>query len=189
MRRTALITQALLVAMWPSLAQADDADNNPAEPASTAGAVLDAQQIVALARSSIAVVSVKNREGGELGVGTGFVVGADGLIATNLHVIGEARPIWVRLADGRSFEVRSVHASDRALDLAVIRVDANDLKPLRLGDSDTLRQGQALWRWETRSAWHTAPGRGSYRPFARSRAVPTSRWPCRSSPGTAAAPC
>ncbi len=84
------------------------------------------------------------RDGKRQGLGTGFVVGADGLIATNMHVLGEARPIQVRLADGKTCEVTSIHASERTLDLAIIRVDAKDLFPLELGNSDRLKDGQAV---------------------------------------------
>lgn len=95
------------------------------------------------ARSSVVVVAVGGRDGQQRGIGTGFVVG-DGLIATNLHVIGEGRPIAVELADGKKLDVTTVHATDRASDLAIIRVDAKGLTALPLGDSDTLEDGQAV---------------------------------------------
>ena len=95
-------------------------------------------------RPSVVVVSHFGREGKEEGVGSGFVVSADGLIATCLHVIGEARPISVRLADGKSYEVTEVYAWDRKLDLAVVRIDAKLLPALALGDSEALKQGAAI---------------------------------------------
>ena len=66
-----------------------------------------------IARPSVVVVSIRGRDGKRQGLGTGFVVAADGLIATNLHVIGEGRAITVELADGKNHEVVSVHATDR----------------------------------------------------------------------------
>ena len=93
---------------------------------------------------SVVVITHYGRDGKEDGVGAGFVVSADGLIATSLHVIGEARPIKVRLADGQEREVAAIHAWDRKFDLAVIRIDAHGLAPLPLGDSDTLKQGASL---------------------------------------------
>jgi serine protease Do len=66
------------------------------------------------------------------------------LIATNLHVIGEGRPISVELSDGSKHEVTTVHATDRAGDLAIVHIDAKDLTPLDLGDSDKLKEGQAV---------------------------------------------
>lgn len=95
------------------------------------------------ARKSIAVLLYSGRDGKQIGLGTGFVVG-DGLIATNLHVIGEGRPIRVRLADGTSHDAVAVHASDRRLDLAVVRIAAKGLTPLPLGDDRKLKDGQPL---------------------------------------------
>ena len=68
----------------------------------------------------------------------------DGLIATNLHVIGEARPISVETNDGRRHEVAAIHASDRMADLALLRIAAEGLTPLELADSDSLKQGQPV---------------------------------------------
>src|SRR5438132_2556270 len=102
------------------------------------------EQVAEAARKSIVVVSFAGRDGKRQGLGTGFVVGADGLIATNLHVLGEARPIGVEMADGKRYEVSSVHASDRSLDLALIRINARDLPVLELGDSDQLKEGQPI---------------------------------------------
>ncbi len=100
------------------------------------------EDLVEKVRNSIVQVSFAGRNGKTLGKGTGFIISADGLIATNMHVLGEARPIKVETADERAFEVQSVHASDRRLDMAIIKVDAADLPVLPLGDSDKVRQGQ-----------------------------------------------
>lgn len=102
------------------------------------------EQLAESARKSIAVITVAGRDGKRHGIGTGFVVAADGLIATNLHVIGEGRPVTVQMADGKTHEVSAVHASDRSLDLAILRVAAKDLSPLELGDSNTLKDGQQV---------------------------------------------
>ena len=83
------------------------------------------------------------REGTEAGVGSGFVISEDGLIATNLHVIGEGRGLRVEFPDGKSREVTQVYAWDRARDLAVIRVAGTDLTKLDLGDSTRVEQGMA----------------------------------------------
>src|SRR5262245_18264315 len=80
-----------------------------------------AEQLAASARKSVVRILATGRTGKPEGVGTGFVVG-DGLIATNMHVIGDARPITVQTADGKRYEATSVHATDRAADLAVIRI-------------------------------------------------------------------
>jgi len=96
------------------------------------------------ALKSVVVVSFSGRDGKQQGLGTGFVVSADGLIATNLHVIGEARPIDVQFADGRTFAVTAIHATEKSMDLAVLKIDATELPVLKLGDSDTLKQGEQV---------------------------------------------
>lgn len=102
------------------------------------------EELAAQARDSVVVIAFAGRDGKKQGLGTGFVVDDKGLIATNLHVIGEARPISVQLADGSRHEVTEIHASDRARDLAVIRIAAKNLKALPLGDARNLKQGQAI---------------------------------------------
>ena len=99
------------------------------------------ETISELARPSVVVIAHFGRDGKEDGVGSGFVIATNGLIATSLHVVGEARPISVELADGKHCEVVEIHAWDRKLDLAILRVNASPLPALRLGDSDTLKQG------------------------------------------------
>jgi serine protease Do len=117
-----------------------------AEPAAPADAVksLGVEELAKKVRPSVVVITVRGRDGKREGLGTGFVVSADGLIATNRHVIGEGRPIRVETADGKRYEVTAIHASDRKLDLAVLRIEAKGLTPLELGDSSTLKDGQAV---------------------------------------------
>src|SRR5262245_5897780 len=103
------------------------------------------EQLAENAKESIAILYYTGRDGKQQGLGTGFVISADGLIATNLHVIGEARPINVQLADGSKHEATIVQASDRKFDLAIVKIDVKEkLKPLPLGDASNLKQGQAL---------------------------------------------
>ena len=92
--------------------------------------------------SLVKVIQVGRQGGG--GLGSGFVVSADGLIATNRHVIGDARRIRVETSDGKVEEVTEVFATDVHLDLAILRIARKDLKPLPLGDSDKLRQGDRI---------------------------------------------
>jgi regulator of sirC expression with transglutaminase-like and TPR domain len=100
------------------------------------------EQVADEVRKSVVVVTVSGRDGQRQGLGTGFVVG-EGLVATNLHVIGEARPITVETADGKRFEATGVHAFDRGLDLAVVRIDAK-LPVLALGNTERLKDGSAV---------------------------------------------
>jgi serine protease Do len=77
------------------------------------------------------------------GLGSGVIVGADGHILTNHHVIDDADRIRVDLADGRTFSARLV-GSDEASDLAVIKIDARDLPTLPFGDSDRMKVGDVV---------------------------------------------
>jgi serine protease Do len=103
------------------------------------------EALAAKTRPSIVVVKTAGRTGEDRGLGTGFVIAADGLIATNFHVIGEDRDFRVEFADGRSFRPTEILATDRAADLAIVRVDGTDLPPLDLGDSAQLVDGQAVF--------------------------------------------
>ncbi len=103
------------------------------------------EKLTADAKDSIVVIAYTGRDGKQQGLGTGFVISEDGLIATNYHVIGEARPITVQLSDGSKHEATAVQASDRKLDLAIVKIDAKrKLKALPLGDSHALRVGQPI---------------------------------------------
>jgi len=105
------------------------------------GAPKPVAELVKAAKPSVVTVIHAGRGESKEGSGTGFVVGKN-LIATCLHVVGEGRRVQVRLADGSKLDVLAVHAWDRKLDLAVLRVKGGeDLKALPLGDSSKLIQG------------------------------------------------
>ncbi len=74
-------------------------------------------------------------------LGTGVIISADGHILTNEHVISDATDINITLPDGRQFKGEII-TSDRSIDLALIKVDANDLPYAQLGDSDELLIGE-----------------------------------------------
>ena len=75
------------------------------------------------------------------GQGSGFIVGQDGYIVTNNHVVGEADKVTVTMVDGREFEAKVV-GTDPDSDVAVIKVDATGLPTLELGDSDAAQVGE-----------------------------------------------
>lgn len=83
----------------------------------------------------------RSRERVRQGLGSGVIVDADaGTILTNSHVIARADEIVVTLHDGRQYEAEVV-GTDPATDVAVIRIDAENLHALPLADSDALRVG------------------------------------------------
>lgn len=77
------------------------------------------------------------------GAGSGVIFSSDGLIVTNHHVIEGADEIKVRLATGEEYEAKLI-ASDEQSDLAVLRIDADNLQPVILGDSSTLNVGDSV---------------------------------------------
>ena len=74
-------------------------------------------------------------------MGSGVIIDRAGYILTNEHVIRDADEIMVRLPDGREFS-GEVAGSDRRSDLAVVRIEGENLPVAKLGDSDALRVGQ-----------------------------------------------
>ena len=75
------------------------------------------------------------------GMGSGFIVGADGVVLTNAHVVADADEVTVRLTDRREFKAK-VLGSDRTTDVAVLKIDAKDLPTVRIGNPDATRVGE-----------------------------------------------
>ena len=81
------------------------------------------------------------RELRRFGLGSGVIIDAGGLILTNEHVVADVEKITVTLADGRELS-GTVKGKDPRSDLAVIKIDANNLPVAKLGDSSTVKAGQ-----------------------------------------------
>jgi putative serine protease PepD len=115
---------------------------SPAAQRSTTG--LDANQIYRRAAGSVAYITARGAS--SQGTGTGFVVAADGLIATNQHVIAGASDITVKLGSGKQQRATLV-GQDRSSDLALLRVDVGGRKltPLKLADSGSVQIGDATF--------------------------------------------
>ena len=81
------------------------------------------------------------REEQQQGVGSGFIVSADGLVLTNAHVVADASEVTVKLTDKREFKAR-VLGVDRRTDVALIKIDARDLPTVRVGNSSQVKVGE-----------------------------------------------
>jgi serine protease Do len=79
----------------------------------------------------------------ERGSGSGFIISGNGQILTNSHVVNGADVVTVRLKDGRTFDGR-VLGEDPITDVAVIKIDANNLPTIPLGNSEVLQPGEPV---------------------------------------------
>ena len=75
------------------------------------------------------------------GVGSGFIVSADGYILTNAHVVADASEVIVRLNDRREFAAKVIGV-DKGSDVALIKIPATGLPVVRFGDPSKIRPGQ-----------------------------------------------
>ncbi len=75
------------------------------------------------------------------GIGSGFVISADGYILTNNHVVDNSNGIFVTMTNGKEYKAKVI-GTDARTDIALIKIDASGLKPIPIGDSDKLRKGQ-----------------------------------------------
>jgi serine protease Do len=75
------------------------------------------------------------------GVGSGFILSADGFVMTNAHVVDGADEIFVTLTDKRELKAKLIGA-DRRTDVAVVKVEASGLPTVRIGDIDRLKVGE-----------------------------------------------
>ncbi|MEH2096289.1 serine protease [Nostoc sp. 'Peltigera membranacea cyanobiont' 213] len=79
----------------------------------------------------------------ERGSGSGFIINSSGQIVTNSHVVDGADRVTVTLKDGRTFDGK-VLGEDPVTDVAAIKIDANNLPTLSVGNSDALQPGEAV---------------------------------------------
>ncbi len=74
-------------------------------------------------------------------LGSGFIISPDGYIVTNDHVAGNAKKIIVTLTDGRKFEAKII-GTDPISDIAVLKIDSENLPYIKFGDSEQLIVGE-----------------------------------------------
>jgi len=75
------------------------------------------------------------------GVGSGFIVSADGYILTNAHVVDDASEVTVKLTDNREFSAKVIGA-DKRTDVALVKIDAKSLPVVRIGEASKSRVGE-----------------------------------------------
>lgn len=104
--------------------------------------------IDAVEKASPAVVKIErlNINGNQevvSGTGSGFLFSSDGYLFTNSHVVNGAASLKVMLQDGRVYPA-TLAGQDPATDLALLKIDAREFAPVKLGDSDELKIGQMV---------------------------------------------
>ena len=148
---TGLYTQATPApAAVDQTASVPEEDNKPVSNVVTqaGNGVYTKAQIVQLAAPSIVGIDVEGtrtdwygRSETTTGSGSGVIISADGYIITNNHVIEGAKGIKVYLSDDTEYDAELI-GSDQKTDLAVIKIDAANLTPVMMGDSDALMVGE-----------------------------------------------
>lgn len=110
--------------------------------------VSDVSDIVEKCKDSVVEITTESVSSGNSifgqyvsqGAGSGVIISKDGYIVTNNHVVSGATSLKVTTTDGTQYDA-SVVGKDSQTDLAVIKVDANNLQAATLGDSDILQVG------------------------------------------------
>ncbi len=80
----------------------------------------------------------------QVGAGSGFVASADGMIITNKHVVDDESASYTVIFNNEKKYDAKVLARDTLLDIAFLKIEAKDLKPLNLGSSENLKVGQTV---------------------------------------------
>lgn len=110
--------------------------------------VSDVSDIVEKCKDSVVEITTESVTSGNSifgqyvsqGAGSGVIISEDGYIVTNNHVVSDATSLKVTTTDGKEYNADIV-GKDSQTDLAVIKIDANNLLPATLGDSDSLQVG------------------------------------------------
>lgn len=103
-----------------------------------ASKLLSNKNIIARVKPSVVYIETT------IGSGSGVVVGADGYILTNAHVVSGVNSATVKLANGGSFN-GAVIGRDENIDLALLKINATNLSAAFLGDSDSVEQGDPVF--------------------------------------------
>ena len=141
----------LALALLASVACGDGSGTSGAESVEGAGAGLATVDIVGqLTPSVVQIVTTpnpailtENQSSLATGVGTGIIVGEEGYVLTNNHVVSGAESILVTLHNGQSYRGRLVGGNYNP-DVAVLQIDATGLQPATTGNSSDLRVGEEV---------------------------------------------
>jgi S1-C subfamily serine protease/thiol-disulfide isomerase/thioredoxin/phage FluMu protein Com len=107
------------------------------------GAAKSVADVIDSVRDGIVLITVMDADGKELGLGTGFVIEASGLVATNFHVMGNSHKAKAQFRDGTVFDILGFNAYDPARDLAIVQLSGRppNMSVLKLRPDGLPRQG------------------------------------------------
>ena len=105
---------------------------------------LKPSEIAAMAGPAVGSIYTYDSIDQQLSQGSAFLVDANGKLVTNYHVIDGAFSAQVKFTDGSVYDVQKVLAYDVERDIAVLKIDGNNLPYLNLGDSDSIVIGQKV---------------------------------------------
>jgi serine protease Do len=118
-------------------------DTHDTEQVTTIPTDLSIEEIGKLS-NRVVYIEVYDERGQALGSGSGIVVGSEGEILTNYHVIEGATSARVDFTDQKSYKTSTLLIKDEDRDLALLKIDASSLPALSLGDSSALNLGEAV---------------------------------------------
>lgn len=95
-------------------------------------------KVVEQSTESVVTISIDNKD-----IGTGFIITANGLIVTNKHVVADVLAKYKVVIGKEMIDVVDIYR-DPVTDLAIIKVEKNNLKPVTMGDSDKIKVGQSV---------------------------------------------
>jgi putative serine protease PepD len=125
-----------------STASAASASSTPStRPVSNGN--MTAKQVYNEAKDSVAYIQAQTSQG--TATGSGFVVTADGKIITNEHVVDGAQSVTVKLGVNGKAQTAQVLAADASKDLALLKINQSNLKPLSFADSSKVEVGDAVF--------------------------------------------
>src|SRR4051794_36761937 len=147
-RTATLLATAAVLATATSAAQQtpSTAPTSAAAPSAAAQGAVTPRQIAARAHAALLMIRALDANGDTLGLGTGFLVSADGKFVTNYHVIQEAARLSVKLLDGAEYREVSLVAADPASDLALMQIPgASGLPAMPMGSDAQMEVGDRVF--------------------------------------------
>lgn len=143
-----------LISSWLGIKYTDNTTSNnevqqnlivTQDESNTINIVKDTQEsVVSIAITQVTLSQTHGITNTDSNIGTGFVIDAGGLIITNQHVVSDTTSNYkVVTSDGKEYDVQNI-TRDSVYDIAILKINAENLKPLSLGDSDNLAVGQEV---------------------------------------------